>query len=513
MAGERFVVPYDRFEKEFGSLGARAAGMAGPGWFHALNMQRYRNGFIGPRSGLRAYVPTGVDIGLIRGFGWAGTAGVDIWYVQGTNVRLMDSADFADVIQTATGALASTPTRPVQGVEGPASRVYLANYADKCYFLDLVAKTVTAIATTPGASAICFYGERLMAGGDATNPNRLYYSGAATYTTWSAANFIDVGDAGGQIRFLFPQRGHLVIGKQDGTWWVLTGVPGVNDTLRRVTGGGVHPWHLHANSVVGLGNDTVKFVPLSSGHPATFDGVGVTEEPHLDFLGNLEVTPASELFVRAARGFRKDEYVIVGGSGSAGSQGKALLHRLGSSTFHDFDQNTEALVSSDAQGHIFICDGGGAAANPKFWVWDIHQDRPAFTTDGRARDKDGDAASVFDAFLHLPEWWEPQEREVLVRSITVDFIKWNTGSSQTNAFTVRVDRLDHLNTSGVVSSFAQSFTEAVGSAATTGTPQRQVFTVGDQGVGTGFQVKLTAIRGVSIRRVAVECIVEGSRLS
>lgn len=503
--GGTILVHYDTWANEYGTLGARQAGQLGAGWFHAKNLQRYRNGHIGPRAGLRAYAFTGLSSGVVHGFGWAGTTGSDLWFAQGTALRLLDSAGFTSAVQAVAGTLASTPTRPLQWVEGPSSRTYIANYGDKLYYLDHVAKTLTAIVGSPAAGCLTFYGDRLIAAGNSANPNRVFYSDAAAYSTFGAGSYFDVGDAGGQIRGLFVQRGHLVIVKQDGTWWVLTGVPGVNDTLRRVTGGGVHPWHLHANSIVGLGDDRVMFVPISAGWPAAFDGARVAEKRHLDFLDNDEVTPDSPLFVRAVRGFRNDEYAIVGGSGDSGSQGRALLYRNGVDTFHDFDQSPDAYVASDAQGHVFLCDGGSGGAAPKFWAWDVHLDRPAFATDTYARDKDGDAGSTFDAFLHLPEWRDPGDREVQVRSVVVDFTKWNTGSAQTNHFEVAVDALDRLNVDGPKTSATQSFDEAAASASTSGTRARKVVTVGDQGSGLAFQVRLTQMRGVTIERVTVVC--------
>lgn len=508
--GERLYVTWDRFTGgEWGNLGARQAGLAPKGMFHALNMVRYRTGFLGPRWGLRDMAFTGMPVGAVSGFGWAGTAGSDLWVAQGTALRLFNTGTPGSAAQAVSGTFAAAPTRQIQSVEGPLSRTYMANYGDKLYYLDHVAKTLWAIAGSPAAGCLCIYGDRMIAAGTPTNRRRLYYSDVDNFTSWPAVNFIDVGNV--EIRAVFPQRGHLVIVGQDGQWWILTGVPGINDVLRRVQGP-AHPWHFYASHAAALSSGEIACVPLSSSWPARFDGIRLREDRHLEFLANDEVTADSDLFVKVIRGFKSEEFVAFGGNPPAFDlRGQALLHRMDVSTFHDFDQATSAFAASDAQGNIYLSDGGAAGISPKVWAWSVENDRPAFTTDTYGRPVDGAATSQPQAYLHLPEWWEPQEREVLVRAVTVDFVKWNTGHSQTNHFDVVVDAIDRYANPGPTSSAVQSFDEAPSAASTEGTSERRVFNVGGQGSGTGMQVRLTSIRGCAVRRVAVEVEIEGRR--
>lgn len=502
---------------DFGSMGSKFAGRTAPTKMGAVNLVAYRNGDIGPRAGLRDMGVTGTAAGLVWGLFWRGTSGSDLGYVQGTAVKLIDAGAAANAVQSVAGALAITPTRPVAWVEGPSPRTYITVYGDKAYYVDHTAKTLTAVTSSFGTGAICFYGERLMTGGTAANPGRVYYTEAGVFTTQPAANFFDVGDGRGEVRGLFAQRGFLSIVLSNGEWWILTGVPGVNDVLRKVTANAQHPWVLAENACASLGDDTVAYVPLSAGWPAAFDGARVQEKRWLDFLGNSETTDSSPFFVRTVKGFKPEEFAQLGGKDSGiDYRGRALLFRNGIHTFHDFDVSTDALAASDGQGRLFLTDRGTGAVAPKFYFWKLNLDRPGFAADAYSRAGDDDNTSATPMTLTLPELFAAPGTEIVPQTVTVEFTSWQHGGSFTNGFDLFVDGYDQDESSGVSSTGVQvsstvSFSESQGSSTTEGMRRRKTFGILGVDPAGALRVRFNSIQGCSFTSVALDYEVVAGR--
>ena len=129
--------------------------------------------------------------------------------------------------------------------------IYMTVYGNKTYTLNSDSGTLTALTGSygdaPAGRAICLYGERLLVGGvsDArfgNVPNRIVFSGDDTNndptdrTAWETGNYFDVGADNAFITALLPIRDYLVVMTADQQVWVVTGVPGVNATARRVYG-------------------------------------------------------------------------------------------------------------------------------------------------------------------------------------------------------------------------------------------------------------------------------------
>jgi hypothetical protein len=81
-----------------------------------------------------------------------------------------------------------------------------------------------AVSGSPaGARTLAFHKSRIFAGGDSTNPTRLWYSDINDGSTWGANNYIEVGkDDGEPIECLEVFQDQLLIGKEN-SLWVLTG--------------------------------------------------------------------------------------------------------------------------------------------------------------------------------------------------------------------------------------------------------------------------------------------------
>jgi hypothetical protein len=99
---------------------------------------------------------------------------------------------------------------------------------------DLTSNTITKFTTPEVLRHLARWGE-FMVGGGATTGRRLFYSAAYDPTSWSSADYYDIGDFG-SITAVVPFGDTLYISKSEG-WWALTGVLGESVTIRRVAEG------------------------------------------------------------------------------------------------------------------------------------------------------------------------------------------------------------------------------------------------------------------------------------
>jgi hypothetical protein len=503
MSASRHKIVYQDFKGEYG---AWAGDKIPPGTFHAKNMQVYKTGFLGPRAGLRALAYTSVPGATVRGMGWRGTTAKDLWVAFGTDVQYNDTLTIGNAFTDFSANLASTPTHPVQGVEYGNSNSFITNFDDKSYILNHTTGTLTAIATAPGGACCALYGERMMVASTTAQPTRVYFSNAGDFTTWGAGSFFDLPASVGSVAAMFQQRNGLTILTLNGEWWVLTGVPGsTNAFLRRVGGGGVHPWIMNPNAAWNLGSDEVMFVPIRADYPATFNGSYVSDTlRHLEINGGTPYTGDTD--IKVIRGGKPEEAVILFPSAAPA---KAALLTNDVWTFMEFDQALSVYVASDGQGRIIFTDG----ANPaKFWTWTLDLDRPAFSTDTLQARGDGSNSPLtdnpVDASVLFPEYWAPDGTEIRVRAVTVDFWKYDTSGAavdeQDVGFTATATTISrYLNQDTPSSSIG--FTQSGAIASVDGIKDRHVFRFGTASeFGGGFSVGLYSVMGVAIERVIVE---------
>lgn len=486
------TLSYDNFTGgEFGVLGRSAP----PNSFTARNMILYDDGSLGCRSGQKDMSPSGLVAGKVMGMGHSGITDADAWLciadkVYGWN-RFTGTGLF-----TYGGSLASTPTKPL-GVVLIAEDTYVTSFGDKVYKLTrtaVPAGTITAIAAGPGGRDVTLYRDRLVVAGPSGNENRLRFSAAGDFTSWPAANYVDVGYGYGLSK-IFAQRQHLTLFTQNETW-LITGTLGVDETLRAIQ---TTRGPLSTGDAVLTTDGTIWYAPLFMPYPASFDGAQAHHLRHLSTGAYATQTTSPEFAAYAP-----DEPGIVMLVHT--TDNNAWVKRNGVWTQHTFGKTMKYLGWLSGSG-IFATDGGAAATIPKVYEWNLFANHPGSpTADARTQPKDGDSANAPVAYVYLPEHWSPSDREVLVRSVTVDFKKWNTGMAQTNHFDLTVDIFGRHPGSAAptATSASQSFDEAGASSSGTGTRDRRVFKIGDQGFGAGFQVKLDACRGVAIIAVHVE---------
>lgn len=491
------------------------------GWWTGENVIRYVNGTLGPRSGLVALNVTGLPNGQLNGLGFAPVPGKSGWCVIGTTLYRFD-AETPGSAATSIGTLAVAPTRPLTSVH-VGRLTYITNYGDKTYCYDPTAGTLTAIANSPGGSCIAAYLDRLVVGCTSTAGNILWYSDPApadgSSFLWSSATeasqFIYIGDQW-EVRSVTALRTGLAITKQDGSWWMLTGTPGVNDVLRKVWSGlAVTPSWAHRVCVSPDGS--VWGVPAQGGYPCYFTGAKAGNLKYLNFMGTTRPTDdgAQHVDVGVAPVFQADELVAV--SGNAGAPNAALLRNNGIFSKHQFGVNISGWIAQGTEGRMLLSDGGATGAQPQMYGWRATElDRPNIK--GNNLESVGDASDTpFNATFTLPEWRERSGGQVIVREVIVEWTSYNTGVAATNHFdlTVTATRRRTLPSNTPVAektSKVYDYDEAGSAVGAVGDsiPRSFAFQVGDQGRGDGFTITFANMRGVAIERIVAKVETEAS---
>ncbi len=502
------VVIYSNFSG--GEYGLKSGLHAPPNSWTGKNMLLYQNGALGPRAGLIDLAPTGVPSGILRGMGWASYSGKTMWFIINQTVYGFDQQTIGSAVATYTGAgIPVLPTVPVASALGPQG-TYITNYGDATYLLDHSTRVVSELTGSPGGRTICLYNDNMVVAGTSAVSNRLHYSAPADYNDWPAGNYIDIGDSW-QIRAIYPQRTHILIAKEDGSWWIIYGTLGENDSLRKVYGTGAGsadpnlsvsaPWS-ERDSIM-LESGKVMFIPNAKDYPAYFTGAVAKHERHLQFLGGISTNVSTLPPTMCMKTLNyDDEVAVVSGMEGTGDNRMLLLHE-GAWTYHTFDVNIGGWLAMGGGDRAIIASAGSDAPStaPKFYGLKTYLNRPGVV--GGAYESVGDASNTaFAANFTLPEWWSGPNEEVRVRSVTVDFLQFNPNGGQTNHFDIIVTAFRQHEGSSTASA-TQSFDEASASGSSSGVPCRITKKFGDQGQGAGFQIALSAIRGVAIKSIEV----------
>lgn len=487
------VVVFDKYDK--GDYGRIGAWNAPAGSFSAENMLRYSTGELGVRPGLVERSPSGLANGVVHGFGVTNVPNRDAWFVQGTAVRVF-SILAGNNLSTCSGALASTPTLPLDSVN-LTTNTYVTNYGDKAYVIDPTAGTATCTGLTgsPSGKCIGIYGERMVLGDiSGSLVNRLRFSDAADFNSWPGGNFLDVGD-GWNISALAQQRQHLVVAKPNGIF-VVTGVLGDGQAVRKAATGPA-PVSASEAAIALDASDLFWTFGVDVGFPSTFNGARLTPQRHLQGL----ISSVGGANLPPYRGVAP----LTGRSSGAvfvhHTDNEALVFLNDVWTKHTFGVDVTGYVSRQG-AYVAMCDGGGAGANPKFWMWNPDCDSPGISGGDQMSPGDGTTTSLAGS-VTFPEWWSQDGSEVTVRHVIVDFRSWNTGSATTNHFDLTVDALRRYQAGAAQASTTVSWDQAAASSSASGTLQRQVFGFGEQGPGAGFQLRFATARGIAIQRITV----------
>lgn len=484
---ETKVAVWDRWDREYGDKGPRWASRRGPGWFGGLNVWPYLKGrgagCIGPRPGLRRYTLTSAPNGSVGSVGfYVDTGGEQIQFSVGTALHTFTPTNMSSqAVGTATGAFAASPG--ASGFGGAvAPLTYWTVRGEKSYTYNTTSNELEPIADSPGGRCMVRHGDRFFVGDTgASEEDRVYYSEPADFADWPVLNFFEV-DYSSNVLELLSSVDRLIIQKGI-ELWALSGTVGTTAQLRKLwyPGGGV------ADSPLSIINDggEFSFVTKAGDHPGWTNGAIWDYE-------SQEQHPLSSPRIYYSR----TEPTVMTLQG--GTPSRMVLRRGRTWTPHTLGYPV-SMVATAARERFVI----GRSSSPVEWSsFDTSLHRPAFTNDDYARPGDDSTTPHETCYLHLPEFWSEKGRQLTVREVKVDFVKWNTGAA-TNHFDVTVEALSLYDAAGGRASATLSFDEAGSSASTSGVEDHRVFGFGDQGSGTGYQIRLDNLRGVGIRRVVV----------
>lgn len=499
------IVVWDDFSGgEFGDISPEDAR---PNQWTGLNVLVYRNGEIGPRPGLRSFSNTNLPNGVVRAIGFNGTPNASFWIATGTAIWVYN--DGSDDWDQATGAADASWPAETFGIETDGGETYVIAQDDDLYRIDhadgastltKVGDALTALNGSMGP-ALSMYRDRLYI---AEKSNRVYYSGADDFTSWTDTNFFPVGNSA-VIRGLYWQRDALIIVKQDSSIWRYQGVPSAA-TLRRVSNGGRHPWSWFPGRAIIMPDDTGWFVPVNRDYPARFNGSTLDADTlsHLRLLSGVEGT-VSFGDVNVLPLDEDDEVMLTITSGSYSGEPRALMFRNGTWSRHEWgNSDIVSLAATDRQVRVLLQDGGDVAAPPALFTFDTELDRPATTSDTYAQPGDG-TDTPLSASLATGYFEPKQGHEVTIKAVVVDFTKYNHGDSATNHFDLTARLLHHQEGEGTTDVALDPFDEATSAGSATGDRDRHISRGMTGGFlpANGFQIRLDNIRGVTIRAIRV----------
>lgn len=525
--GERKVIDYSDFSG--GEFGLLEPWRAPPGTWTGKNIVQYDNGSLGPRNGLREITLSATITGEVMSAGALHRrTDSNLWVmVDNAGTRSIKKIAADGTVTNITGAAVPAYTEPVSSLVYNDIE-YLSIVSNGLY--KITGTVLATVANGPGMRCFVQYGDRFVAGGGDTggNPiapsgsispaNRLWYSAPADPTSWPSLNFIDVT---GAIVGLYPQRNHLVVVTTEG-WWIIQGVLGVNETLRRQNRSEFPTWptqgavvepsmnlaFVHGSLQQRDGEDEGEIATHSVG---VFTGATVEYATHISFgSGQNIITDPPTFSTVALRG--PEDWLVQGGVDTA--LNRALLFRNKAWQKIEWSGPTDLLgwciSMRRTDRHQFLSHEGGTV---RLFEWMAYNNRPAFTDDVRKRP--GDVSSTpFVAEFSLPEWHEESGNDVGLVDIVVDFTSWNTGSGSTNHFEIVPVVMRGFGDEGQAAS-TLTFDEAGSSSPATlaGKRRRERFPGVAHGLdGTGFRLFFNAIRGVSINRIQVLVDVDGPRV-
>ncbi len=473
------------------------------------NLLVYKDGSLGPRPGLRL-LPVGRSIlGPVRGIGHIeSVSGRNLIYVDDT---VTYGSPLAGGASTSFGSIGSAPTTrtPALIYDVTSGTGFMHVPSGGRSLRVLPNDAVVQDLNVSGGVAGTVYGIRLVRSD--TSGRRFYYSSSDNAFNWPPGNFTDISISS-RIVFLCEQRGHLTVLTGDGSWWVLTGVPGVNDNLRRISGGRLVPARIAPNAVVNLGDDLVHYLNPVNNYPGSFDGVEHNELPYLTLTPEdpqaSYAAVSQESAYTAAAAFQgvdnsSPAFVLRSPGSGSGDNGRMLLSHNGVWTRHAFEFPMSNMWASNGRGRIFGFDMGATDVGLQILTANLRHDRPAFVTDPFARPGDN-RDQPLDAEVTFPEVWSDDGDELQVKEVMIDFVRWNTGVVEPNRIITEVTALARgSEVAPITGSRTWEQPGSLSPAAQAGTRDRLRHGFGEQGTGAGWRVRLHGLRGAAIRQVVV----------
>lgn len=499
--------------------------LASYGHFRGMNVIRYPNGAVGPRPALKYRSDLGATItGQVIFVEYA--AGIDMLYVV-TNAGYVYRRN-SFLVGGGSWSVTVTGLSPIcAAVYG--NDLYIGAPGGVYRVTSGGVQTGPFANSPANCSFLVEYREVLVGAGNASGS--VAYSAPGDGTTWPASNTLGIGAANITIVGLFAQRNSLVTALANGEWWTTTGFltqGGTvgNDVTRRADLGPVY-----AGFGCSVMQSTIWYV---NGRDAcNFTGAQTSMEPIPDADGlpgayfptlNEPGAPLTCTSIEPAL-TQPDSFLVVGTGTVNAAQVNYGFLRQGTTgwTRHTLPVAAPNLSLPKAKGvfsgDVFLVSQNGTQLRMYQWLPRLETPYGYNNGDPLVNNLDGDTAAVVGGSFSLPEWWVPDGGSAHVHGVVVDFEYDQNAITDTIAngnsadsvvhFDINVEALNLYEADLSRTSNTQSFTpkaDALARAAA-GVNQpvrrRELFRVGDQGIGSGFRVNLTNMRGVMVYRIVV----------
>lgn len=514
--------------------------------YRGINTWRYPNGSIGPRPPWIAAGITGLPTGKTLRCFQSSVHTSGSWFAWAFSDGTIYSTTSASAVAALRGTTVNDPTDSLT----IATDIYFVSTAGGGGGRVDNSGVYTAI-TFPsgGADLLVQHGGQTLA--LRQSDARLYWSAPDDPTSWPAENVVRVGDTV-PATGIYVQRDTVVITKIDGSVWMFTGTLGVNETLRRIDVGLLHPVAGHAKGAV-AGNSVIYWT--SGSKMTAYTGAqlktiprpdmpytaGYASDPHTDnvgavvgtaelnsflVLGTMDniITPTTRLpwfhSYSPEQGWNRHTFPVTAGY---------TIPSLHLSGLTSTDSAKAIRTTQHVNGAVYACRPSDAAGvtTLKHYVIVPRMETPyavslPYQWGTLNATVDGDTAVPVVATFQSAEWWAPDGEECIVRALLVNFsydsdaaVVSALGSEVGHRFDIGVDAMQRQD-GGVSSSTAIAFvpTSGVTSAVDAGTMRRGKirFDFADQGVGGGFRWTLANWRGIQIHWVTAMVDVTGARL-
>lgn len=492
-------VVYDKWDK--GEFGTMNPAQAPNGSWTGNNVVPYKDGMIGPRPGMReiTFSNSPSKNGPMLGFGFSPVAQAGnrpIFFILEDRAYAFNPAAGSPALKAAVPDLDAAPMNTdAQRVLFKEScrliggEVYFSVDNSFVYRLDLRADppaltAITDSGVVPSAGTdLELFRDRLFS----PNGMRVFYTDPADFETWPAGDFFDVG-AAFRIVSVMTFRDALFFFTQSGVW-SMTGSSPADGTFRRVS-----ETLAPLDKAVVSTNDELLYIPLSRSAPVSFNGSYGNERA----LMHLEDWKSAAVNAYGVQSYGNRDVLFLSGNSD-------LLWRKNEAwSFHSVGEDVGPWITRYFDDNVVLAYPGTSSVDPRFFMLAMNIERPGFTSDQWAQP--GDASDTpLDASFRLPDYLAPNGKEVRVRSITVDFVKYDTGSSVDNNISVTVssqfrEKFDGPDTDDTRTLFSEPGSEAT----TSGVYSRRVLRGFPVAWGGGYRISFSDIRGVAIDRVIVE---------
>jgi hypothetical protein len=507
-----------------GDFGIRDPAKADADQYTGENVYPYSSGLLGVRAGAKVMAVTGLPPHAIvpgpLGF-WKRTNTPTAVIVLGNRPYEFPVAGGA---ATPWAIYPETPIKPIRFVSGAGIPYSLSN--NKLYKHPNT--TTTTLITTPAAMSHIIRWGYYFIGIDANVPWRIWFStvsaAGAQFDTWSANDYLDVGDTE-PITTLAPIFNTLYVGKQTG-WNAVSGVLG---TLASIRGVAIGQGPVDPRAMCVSTDNRIIYWPLERS-PAFFNGERVAVQDLQELVGArtssigdtvLATNTSRRLILAADDGTKTTLYTWADGAWSRATfSGRLAALAPG-------DPRDSAGLPEDVILGVLAPTVVGEVVRIVAITHSL--DRPGNLGDTYASPGDaplpGDQVVPLAGQCAMPAYYEPIGRQVRVRSVIIQFRKWNMGGPDfTCEIQLRVNVLGRYGGGRNDGELHRWFEPSernpeigddpfgLGRVTDDGVDDSWRVNVGSQGFGNGFQIELPRLVGVGIREIVALCDVKTERV-